>query len=157
MSPKSLILFCKCVMSLDCSSNQMDFLHTCKNIILQHSYQFILSIYVVVVVFDEQRVNSTSIIDMVFKFIPHIVNQYLYTYIQIWDKKCTHMLYVYFYEIVSESCNYTFIDRMCISFEFLEFQNFNIFTIYLSAKFQTSPLVQNLALAQKVQILEKFP
>ena len=28
--PKSLILFCKCVLSLDCSSNQMDFLHTCK-------------------------------------------------------------------------------------------------------------------------------
>ena len=42
----------KCVLSLDCSFNQIGFSNTCKSIILQHSYQFILLI-VVVNVFNE--------------------------------------------------------------------------------------------------------
>ena len=66
----SLICLCKCVLSLDCSFNQMGFQTHVKSILLQHSYQFILSIFVVNV-FDEERVNSTSIvIHMLFKLFP---------------------------------------------------------------------------------------
>ena len=126
-----LICLCKCVLSLDCSFIQKGFLNTCKNIILQHSYRLILSIYV----FDDTRVNSTSIINILFWFTPPNSDlKYLYTYIRIGDKEDIHILYVYFIEIRSESCNYTFIDWRYISFEFLKFQNFNIFSINLYAK-----------------------
>ena len=66
----SLICLCKCVLSLDCSFNQMGFQTHVKSILLQHSYQFILSIFVVNV-FNEERVNSTSnIINILFNLYP---------------------------------------------------------------------------------------
>ena len=68
----SLICLCKCVLSLDCSFNQMGFSNTCKKYYITTflSVNFILSIFVVNV-FDEERVNSTSIvIHMLFNLFP---------------------------------------------------------------------------------------
>ena len=66
----SLICLCKCALSLDCSFNQMGFQTHVKGILLQHSYQFILSIFVVNI-FNEERVNFTSnIINMLFNLNP---------------------------------------------------------------------------------------
>ena len=90
-------------------------------------YIILISLYFqfMQVVFDERRVNSTYVYlnhkYVVLVYTPHSELIYLYTYtnIKIGNTEGTHMLYVHFIKIRSESCNYTFID--------LEFQKFNIF------------------------------
>ena len=105
----SLICLCRCVLSLDCCFNQMVFLNTCKKYqITAYSFNWCRSS----LLWEDNH-------QYVVQFIPHQVNwniniHILYYYINIGGKEGTRMWCVYFIEIRSESCNYTFIDRRYI-------------------------------------------
>ena len=86
---------------------------------------------------------------------PNSKLKYLYTYIKIGDKGDIHILYVYCIEMRSESCNYAFIDWRYTSFEFLKFQNFNIFSNKFVCKVQ-NPCIKLGSLLRKFRRLKNF-